>query len=59
MPAGFWGSILGGTTRTLTCPHCGKSQTVKRQPVPFQVTCAHCSRPFRVTERGVEAIREH
>lgn len=58
MPAGFWGGIMGGSTRTLACPHCGKSQTVTRQTPPFQVTCAHCGRPYRVTERGVEAIRE-
>ena len=58
MPAGFWGGIVGGATRTLNCPHCGRSQTVKTQPLPFRVTCVQCSQPFRVTERGVEAIRE-
>jgi hypothetical protein len=51
------GTVWAGTIRTVTCPHRRGSQTVVRRPMPFEVTCRDCRRPFHVTERGSEAVR--
>ena len=53
----FFGAVWAGTVRTVPCPHCRRSQTVARRPMPFEVTCRDCRRPFRVTERGAVAVR--
>ena len=54
----FIGAVWAGTVRTVPCPYGGRSQTVTRRPMPFGETCRHCRRPFRVTERGVGAVRD-
>lgn len=46
-----------GAYRTVQCPHCSRAQAVSRRPMPFEVTCADCRRPFRVTERGAGPVR--
>ena len=56
-PAQFFGAAWAGTVRTVQCPHCRRRQTVARRPMPFEVTCRDCRRPFRVTERGAVAVR--
>ncbi len=53
----FFGPAWAGTVRTVPCPHCRRVQTVARRPLPFEVTCRDCRRSFRVTERGVVAVR--
>ena len=53
----YLGAAWAGAFRTLTCPHCGRVQAVSRRPMPFEVTCHDCRRPFRVTERGTGPVR--
>jgi hypothetical protein len=53
----FIGAVWAGAVRTVPCPYCGRMQTVARRPMRFGETCRHCRRPFRVTERGVVAVR--
>jgi ribosomal protein S27E len=52
----FFGAVWAGAVRTVPCPRCRRSQTVARRPMPFEVTCCGCRRPFRVTERGAVAV---
>ena len=53
----FFGAVSAGTSRTVPCPCSRRRQTVARRPMPFGETCRHCRRVFRVTERGVAAVR--
>jgi hypothetical protein len=53
----FLSAVWDGTVRTVPCPRCRGSQTVVRLPMPFEVTCRDCRRPFHVTERGAVAVR--
>ena len=53
----FIGAVWAGTVRTVPCPDCRRRQTVARRPLPFRGTCRRCWRVFRVTERGVVAVR--
>ena len=51
------GAARAGAYRPVPCPHRGRAQAVPRRPMPFEVTCRDCRRPFRVTERGAEPVR--
>ena len=53
----FFGAVWAGTVRTVRCPYCRGRQAVARRPMPFEVTCRHCRRVFRVTEPGVSTVR--
>jgi ribosomal protein S27E len=56
--AGIWSGLFSGSVRKLECPHCRRSQTITRRPMPFEVRCKHCGQLFRVTEAGVFAVRQ-
>jgi hypothetical protein len=55
---GFFGAIWTGAVRTVRCPRCRRQQAIARRPLPFEVACRNCRRPFRVTERGASRIHE-
>jgi hypothetical protein len=48
----FLAAVWAGAVRTVLCPRCRGSQAVVRRPMPFEVTCRDCRRPFHVAERG-------
>jgi ribosomal protein S27E len=45
---GFWAGIWSGSTLTVTCPYCKRSQTISRRP-PCDVSCKHCRRIYRAS----------
>lgn len=55
---GFFGAIWTGALRAVRCPHCRRQQAIARRPLPFEVACRDCHRPFRVTERGASRTHE-